>query len=260
MKNIKIHELPIITTNNYRKIRVLLPDNYEHVSDFYPVLYMQDGQNLFDDDLSYGGISWGIYETLKKHNLDQIIVVGIDNSDLRLFEYSPFLSVDEVKKITKIQTGGLGDIYASFIIDQVIPFIDSNYRTKNSYEYRYIAGSSMGAYISCYIANKYKNMFKVVGVFSLASWFNEEKFLNFLNSVEIDTNQRYFISIGSNESSDLSNKNFSEIYLNNSRNLKKLLIDKKIKDIYYIETDDKHHETAWRKMFNNFILWINKKD
>jgi uncharacterized protein len=260
MKNIKLHELPIITSNNLRKIRVLLPDNYDQNNQSYPVLYMHDGQNLFEDNLSYGGVSWGIYETLKDLDLDQLIVVGIDNSDLRFFEYSPWESSDEVKKITTIKTGGLGDPYSDFVVFQVVPFIDSHYRTKSNKEYRYIAGSSMGAYISCYIASKHQNIFNVVGVFSLASWFNEQQFLDYLKSIEINKNQRYFISIGSNETSDSTNKNFNQIYLNNSRNLRNLLIFKKIEDIYYIETDDKHHELAWRKLFKNFIKWINKKD
>lgn len=259
MKNIRLHQLPILTSNQSRIIRVLLPENYDHSNQKYPVLYMHDGQNLFEDEKSYSNHSWGIDETLKNLGLDQIIVVGIDNSDLRLFEYSPWKAVPEVKKITAIDTGGLGDVYADFIVNQVKPMIDQTYRTLNDYKNSMIAGSSMGAYISTYIGVKYPNVFSIIGVFSLASWFNEPDFLNFLNSSFIDTNQRYFISIGRKESSDESNAGFNEIYLNNSRNLKKLLEDHAVKDIYYIETDDKHNELAWRKVFKDFILWINKK-
>jgi hypothetical protein len=71
--------------------------------------------------------------------------------------------------------------------------------------------------------------------------------------------QRFFISIGKNESSDPSNKNFNKIYLNNSRNLKKHLEQKNVEDIFYIETDDIHNELAWRKMFETFALWLLKK-
>jgi len=259
MKNIQLHSLPIPTSSHPRKLRVLLPDGYEHSNKKYPVLYMHDGQNLFDDETAYGNHSWRIYETLKIIGLDQIIVVGIDNSDLRLFEYSPWKSVPEVKKITTIETGGLGDIYADFIVYQVKPHIDQTYRTLHSYEHTMIAGSSMGAYISAYIAVKYPFVFSIVGLFSLASWFNEPDFLNFLHSSQIDFNQRYFISIGQKESSDENNLAFNEIYLNNSRNLKMLLESKHVKDIFYIETDDKHHELAWRKTFKEFVLWINKK-
>ena len=259
MKNIKFESLPILTSKELRKIRILLPENYETSTKRYPVLYMHDGQNLFEDETAYGNHSWGIDETLKSLKLDQIIIVGIDNSDLRLFEYSPWKSVPEVRKITAIDTGGLGDIYADFVVNQVKPLIDNKYRTKSDYEHTMIAGSSMGAYISTYIAIQYPKVFSTVGVFSLASWFNEPDFLNFLNTHEIDEFQRYFISIGRKESSNENDKNFNQIYLNNSKNLKKLLETKGVKDILYIETDDVHHELAWRKMFIEFISWVNKK-
>jgi predicted alpha/beta superfamily hydrolase len=259
MKNIQLLQLPILTSNQPRIIRVLLPTGYESSNQKYPVLYMHDGQNLFEDETSYAGHSWGIDETLKDLNLDQMIVVGIDNSELRLFEYSPWKSVPEVKKITAIDTGGLGDVYADFVVNQVKPYIDQTYRTLADYEHTMIAGSSMGAYISTYIGVKYPNIFSVIGVFSLASWFNEPDFLNFLESADIDSDQRYFISIGKKESSDESNPSFNEIYLNNSRNLKRLLESKNVSDIFYIETDDRHNELAWRRVFKDFVLWINKK-
>jgi uncharacterized protein len=259
MKKIELLTLPIPTSNHLRTLRVLLPDRYENTDKKYPVLYMHDGQNLFEDETAYAGYSWGIYETLKDLSLDDIIIVGIDNSELRLFEYSPWRSVPEVKKITTIETGGLGDIYADFIVNQVKPFIDISYRTLPDYENTMIAGSSMGAYISTYIGVKYPNVFSIIGVFSLASWFNEPDFLSFLDASMIDIHQRYFISIGRKESSDESNSNFNQIYLNNSKNLKRLLELKNVEDIFYIETDDKHHELAWRKVFKDFILWVNKK-
>ncbi len=259
MKNIKFESIPIITSKNLRTIRILLPQDYEKSNQSYPVLYMHDGQNLFENETAYANHSWGIDETLKSLNLDQIIVVGIDNSDLRFFEYSPWKSVPEVRKITAIDTGGLGDIYADFLVNQVKPLIDSKYRTIPNYDYTMIAGSSMGAYISTYIAVKYPKVFSIVGVFSLASWFNEPDFLNFLNSSEIDMSQRYFISIGRKESSNENDSNFNQIYLNNSKNLKKLLERKQVRDIFYIETDDVHNELAWQKMFKEFILWVNKK-
>ncbi|MDO9629407.1 MAG: alpha/beta hydrolase-fold protein [Acholeplasmataceae bacterium] len=259
MKTIKLELLPIITSKEARCIRILLPKGYENSNQKYPVLYMHDGQNLFEDETAYGNHSWGIDETLKDLNLDSVIVVGIDNSDLRLFEYSPWKSVPEVRKITAIDTGGLGDVYSDFVVNHVKPLIDKKYRTIPDYRHTMIAGSSMGAYISAYIATKFPNVFSVVGIFSLASWFNEEDFIGFLNSCEIDRNQRYFISIGRRESSNEADKNFNQIYIKNSRNFKELLEKKQVQDICYIETDDVHNELAWRKMFREFILWINKK-
>jgi uncharacterized protein len=259
MKHIEIKSVFFKNKNEMRTIRILLPNNYHQQSDAYPVLYMHDGQNLFEDELAYGGHSWGIDEVLKELHLDHVIVVGIDNSPDRLFEYSPWKSSPFVSKITYIETGGQGDIYADFLVHTVKPFIESNYRVKTGYHNTMIAGSSMGAYISAYIASKYPQLFSVAGIFSLASWFNEEPFLNYIDSAKLPADQRYFISIGRNETSYEPEKNFNNIYLSNSRNFKALLEKKGILDIKYIETDDMHHELAWNKMFYEFILWINKK-
>ncbi|MBN2300174.1 MAG: alpha/beta hydrolase [Acholeplasmataceae bacterium] len=263
MKKIEITSLFIPTTNNQRTIRILLPDKYDENKKSYPVLYMHDGQNLFEDDIAYGGHSWKIYETLhmliEKNLASEIIIVGIDNSNLRLFEYSPWKASNEIKIRDAIDVGGLGDVYADFIVNHVKPFIDKNYRTMNDYQNTMIAGSSMGAYISCYIAIKYPNIFMNVGVFSLASWFNEESFLEFIEQAEIDPHQRYFISIGRNESSNQSITDFNTIYLQNSRHLCSLLKHKDIGDVLYIETDDQHNELAWQKVFADFIRFINKK-
>lgn len=263
MRNVEIKHLYIDTTKNDRTIRISLPEDYMTSKKKYPVLYMHDGQNLFDDETSFSGISWGINETItdliSKGLIHDLIIVGIDNSDQRLSEYSPWKSASIVKKISGLDAGGLGESYADFVVHTVKPFIDENYRTKPEYKNTLIGGSSMGAYISAYIAVKYPSVFKHVGVFSLASWFNECAFLDFLRAAEIDINQRFFISIGNRESSDESTQDFNEIYLKNSRNLFDLLKEKNVSDIIYIETDDIHHESAWRKVFIDFIRFANKK-
>jgi predicted alpha/beta superfamily hydrolase len=263
MKQIKIEKLYISTTKNERTLRVLLPDDYNTSNRYYPVLYMHDGQNLFEDHTSYGGHSWGIYETLKdmksKKSINEMIVVGIDNSELRLFEYSPWKNTMFINRFGGEKVGGMGDIYAKFIVDSVIPFIQSKYRVKTDQENTMIAGSSMGGYISAYLGAKHPDRFGVIGVFSLASWFNEDDFMNYLKKSNLHKDQKFFISIGRNETSSDEIPNFNEIYVNQSRNLKKLLETKGIEKLCYIETDDIHHELAWRKVFPDFINFINEK-
>lgn len=255
--------LYIETTKDERTLRILLPEDYDTSEKRYPVLYMHDGQNLFDDKTSYAGQSWKIQETLddlcSKAIIDDLIVVGIDNSNLRFFEYSPWKGANDIKKMTNLDIGGLGDVYADFVVNHVKPMVDQFYRTNPDYSNTMIAGSSMGAYISCYIAVKYPNVFKNIGVFSLASWFNEKDFLNFMNQQQIDPKQRYFISIGRDETSDEDTPYFNLLYLENSRNLLNLLKEKGLQDILYIETDDKHNELAWSKVFVDFIRFANKK-
>lgn len=246
--------LPIPTSKDERTLRILLPDDYEISQKTYRVMYLHDGQNLFEDATSYSGHAWQIGETLVKLGIVDMIVVGIDNSDLRLFEYSPWPCSPDVKRQVKIEIGGLGDVYAKWVIEQVKPFIDSHYRTYPDYDHTWIGGSSMGAYISAYMATTYPHVFKHVGIFSLASWFNEPAFLSHIDNLKIERDQTFFISVGRKESSlvdDLENKH----YIQNSKNLVQLLQQKGIQRISYIETDDTHHELAWRKMFAEWIKW-----
>ena len=263
MKTIKFEKLYINTTKTERTLRVLLPDDYETSNQDYPVLYMHDGQNLFENHTSYGGHSWGIYETLnemhQKQNIKEMIVVGIDNSELRFFEYSPWESTLDIDRFGGKKVGGMGDIYAKFIVNSVIPFIEKKYRVKKDRGNRMIAGSSMGGYISVFLGAKYPDLFGVIGVFSLASWFNETAFLNYIKKSSLTKDQKFFISIGKNETSSNEIPNSNEIYVNNSRNFKKTLENKGIKHICYIETDDTHHELAWRKVFPQFLNFINEK-
>ncbi|MDY0294396.1 MAG: alpha/beta hydrolase-fold protein [Acholeplasmataceae bacterium] len=256
--NLKKVTLPIPTDQKERTLRILLPDDYETSEKRYPVLYMHDGQNLFEDHTSFSGASWQIKETLDELMIKDIIVIGIDNSDLRLFEYSPWPCVDEVKKMTKIKVGGLGDIYATWVTTFVKPFIDSHYRTLDDFKNTYVAGSSMGAYISVYMASKYPDIYQTVGSFSLASWFNEDMFLSYVDESHVNGDQKFFISVGSHESHE-KKSSMNELYIKNSQNLKQALIKKGIHEICYIETGDRHHELAWRKMFKEFIRFALKK-
>jgi predicted alpha/beta superfamily hydrolase len=149
-----------------RTIRVLLPRDYETSNRSYPVLYMQDGQNLFQPDTAFGGRDWQIPATLFKQPLRrQAIIVGIDNGEAhRLDEYAPY---------KKGKTGGgEADLYVKFIIETLKPFIDDNYRTLPDRDNTGIAGSSMGGLLAYFAGLAYGNIFGKVGVLSPSIWFN----------------------------------------------------------------------------------------
>jgi predicted alpha/beta superfamily hydrolase len=257
-RKIITHHIKINHHDESRRIRVVLPHDYDKTHHRYPCLYMHDGQNLLFDNESFSQISWGVIETLDRLSVSDLIIVAIDNAKDRILEYSPWVCSDEIAlKTGKI--GGKGDDYADFVVHQLKPWMDRTYRTHPDYLSTMIAGSSLGAYISCYIATKYPNIFSIIGVFSLASWFNEVAFLRHLLKSNMDPDQRYFIVIGDHESSSDQVPNFNHIYLNNSRNLKRLLEKKGVKDIFYQEVSGIHHETTWRKSFVDFINWIYKK-
>jgi predicted alpha/beta superfamily hydrolase len=154
-----------------RRIWVYLPLDYKKTDKCYPVIYMHDGQNLFDRMTSYSG-EWQVDETM---NLLQAqgdfgaIVVGIDNGGInRLNEYSPWRNSN--------YGGGEGDLYLDFIVKTLKPYIDTNYRTLPERATTGMIGSSMGGLITMYAGLKYPDIFSKLGVFSPSFWFGSNIF------------------------------------------------------------------------------------
>ena len=130
--------------NRSRRIMIYLPPDYETSQKRYPVLYMHDGQNLFDDATSFSG-EWGVDESLNElHSQGDYgcIVVGIDNGGgLRIDELAPWLN-------TNYNEGGEGAQYMDFIVETLKPHVDANYRTFTGREFTAIMGSSLVGLIS----------------------------------------------------------------------------------------------------------------
>ncbi|MEW6556668.1 MAG: alpha/beta hydrolase-fold protein, partial [Elusimicrobiota bacterium] len=174
--NIKFHEnFYAKKLNNKRTIIVYLPPNYEkNIKKRYPVLYMHDGQNIFDSATSFIGIEWAVDETVEKliseNKIKEIIVVGIYNNTDRAKEYTPY--------IDKQHGGGDADKYANFIINDLKSFIDKAYRTLPDRNNTAIMGSSLGGIASLYIAWEYPEIFSMTGVISPALWWADYKILD----------------------------------------------------------------------------------
>lgn len=177
MSTIKKHKQFSSKFVDARNIDVWLPPDYEQNKDEkYPVLYMHDGQNLFEPETSYGGIDWGVdeamVELIKDNKVRPAIVVGIWNSPKRVAEYMPQKAVpnkkvEELSGITiKSQDDICSDNYLKFIVYELKPFIDSNYRTLTDQENTFIMGSSMGGLISAYAISEYPNVFGGAGCVS----------------------------------------------------------------------------------------------
>ena len=156
---------------NTRSLRVFLPASYqENSAKRYPVLYMHDGQNLFDAKTAAYGVEWGIDETVNRlvatGVMDEVIVVGIDNTPDRIPEYTPCCDAK--------YGGGKLDAYGAFVVDTVKPFIDKNYRTLAGKENTAIMGSSLGAIASMAIVQRYPDLFSKAGIMSGSFWWNDK--------------------------------------------------------------------------------------
>lgn len=155
-----------------RNIDVWLPPNYnDDKAEKYPVIYMHDGQNLFDPKESFSKIDWGIDETMtrlvKENKISAAIVVGIWNTPRRTIEFMPQRAFD-VRDKTKRNDKNIAesDKYLKFLTAELKPFIDKTYRTKSDRKNTFIMGSSMGGLMSLYAIGEYPDIFGGAGCLS----------------------------------------------------------------------------------------------
>ena len=161
------HPFYIPQLNRHRAIRVLLPRNYaQDTSRRFPVIYLKDGQNLFDSGTA-SSRHWKLSEFMARQPLKrQAILVGIDHGGLdRAHEYAPF---------RRGKNGGQGDAYLQFIAHTLKPFIDQHYRTWAHREATGIVGASLGGLIALYAGLRYGHVFGKVGALSPSLWFNPQ--------------------------------------------------------------------------------------
>lgn len=161
-----------------RNVDVWLPPGYEKADNGkrFPVIYMQDGQNLFDPKTSYIGVDWGIDETMTRliaeKRIRDAIVVGIWNTPKRILEYMPqkvkIRNGDaSIKNLPMpLQVPLESDNYLRFVVTELKPFIDSTYRTLPDMKNTFIMGSSMGGLISAYAISEYPKVFGGAGCMS----------------------------------------------------------------------------------------------
>lgn len=231
--------------NRYRSIRVYLPNDYEKaITKRYPVIYMMDGQNLFDKQTSFAG-EWGIDETmnkLEKKGEPSCIVVGIDHGGIdRINELSPF--------VNSKYGGGEGKLFALFIVKILKPFIDSVFRTSPDRLHTAIGGSSLGANLSLYAMVAYPDIFSKAALFSPAFWFSDSLY-EFIKLAEEFNESRFYFTAGYNESNTMA----SDVMTMDS-----LIVAKGCKpDLHYarIIHDGEHREWFWRREFANAYFWL----
>ena len=232
--------------NRNRRIWLYLPPDYNTTTKTYPVIYMQDGQNLFDNLTSFSG-EWQVDETLNllHQNGDYgAIVVGIDNGGaFRTNEYAPWANA--------VNGGGQGDLYLDFIVQTLKPAIDSQFRTKPQANFTALIGSSLGALISTYGQVKFTNTFHKIGSFSPAYWFNLPDLNQYIqNTTSNLVNSRVYFVAGQNESTTMAS-NIVTI-----RNLLQSKGQTVANTLTKIDSYGTHTEAYWRGEFAAAYQWL----
>ncbi|HAE37019.1 MAG TPA: esterase [Candidatus Riflebacteria bacterium] len=163
-----------------RDLIIWLPPSYPRNKTLrYPVIYMHDGQNLFDANTAFGGIEWGVDEVMTEYiagsnsgKLKEAIVVGIANTADRMSEYTPFVDPKH--------NGGNGEKYVKFVIEEVKPLIDEQFRTLPERDSTFIGGSSLGGLISLYAGVRYPQVFGGIIAMSPSIWWADGAIIDWL--------------------------------------------------------------------------------
>ena len=227
-----------------RRIAALLPYNYDETDKRYPVLYLQDGQNLFDDYAPFG--SWGVDKKLailQEKGMGDIIVISIDHAESeRIEEFTPSIK-------TKLGVGE-GKKYVEFLRDTLKPFVDKNFRTLTEREHTGIGGSSMGGLISIYAGLISPEVYDKLMIFSPALWvINKIPFSRF--NYKNPHGARVYLYAGGKESKQMipNVQRFKDSYLKYSG---KSDVDFELA----IDANGIHNEARWGQEFPKAIEWL----
>ena len=246
-----------------RKITVYLPKRYYQEDKHYPVLYIQDGQNAFFDELSYCGISWGFLDYVENMDLD-IIMVAIPCNEAgfkRMDEYGPWkineaFSYQETGIKNKI-IGGEGIAYVKWLIDDLKTYIDQRFRTIR--EDTGIVGSSMGGVISAYAALEYPEVFHKCAALSTAFWFYMDEFTDLIEKHNYQELERFYFDLG--EFEGCGDARIDEWYIESDNDIYSMLKDKVESLEYRYFEGAEHNEAQWRQrvpLFMDFFYGGNE--
>ncbi|XLS30598.1 alpha/beta hydrolase [Flavobacteriaceae bacterium M23B6Z8] len=231
-------------SNSSRTLRIYLPPDYESSNKSYPVIYMLDGQNLYDNTTSFSG-EWEVDETLNElAREDQLeaIVVGIDNHGVfRMQEYNVY----DHPEFGKQQ----GKAFTRFLVHELKPLIDKTYRTKSEREHTMIVGSSMGGLMAYSILMSNPETFSMAGVYSPSFWVSEEVYLLHKENDRLKDCKIYMI-VGSEEGSMVS------VFERMRTTLSPLMNEATLKA--EIIEGGTHSEAFWKSQLKDTLLWFYK--
>ena len=234
-----------------RRVWVYLPPGYEAGTKRYPVMYLQDGQNVFDAATSFAG-EWGVDETidsLSARGVAGAIVVAVANGGThRMDEYNPW------KNAAARFGGGEGEAYVSFLARDLKPYIDAHYRTRTDARSTTIAGSSMGGLIALYASLTRPGVFGNAGVFSCACWIARDEIMALVKQTKPSTpHARFYFVVGSLEGNNSEPEKDQRAVV---RAMNGVGFRTSTDVVARVAADGKHEEWFWRREFPKAYLWL----
>ncbi|SEO46436.1 Predicted hydrolase of the alpha/beta superfamily [Halogranum amylolyticum] len=233
-----------------RRLLAYLPPSYADSEESYPVVYMHDGQNLFDEGESYSG-EWRVDETMQRLSEEgtEAIVVGVPNAgDARGDEYTPFPHPEH--------GGGGADAYLEFLFETVKPLVDETFRTRPGRDHTGLAGSSLGGVVSLYGFFEYPDHVGFAGVLSPAFWWPGEPLFEYV-AAQSRTDGRLYVDVGGREAPD--DPELNEAYLRDAERMVGRLRTQGFEDErlrFVVDEEARHRESAWAERFPGAIRFL----
>lgn len=226
-----------------RRLRVYLPPGYGAGDARYPVLYMFDGQNLFDDATSYVG-EWGVDEAmdaLAREDGFEAIVVGVDHGgEARIHELIPYWN------LRFLPNNGAG--FVEDLVHAVKPYVDANYRTRPGREHTAIIGSSLGGLSADYAIHRYPQVFAKAGVFSPSYWVSDEPFEHARRTALLPGSRVYLFMGGKEGVESVEKVEEMAAILRSQADGEGVAVN--------VVADAEHNEAAWRNEFPRAVRWL----
>jgi enterochelin esterase-like enzyme len=247
---IKHERFPSRFLRNQRDLIVYLPPGYEEQPRRrFPVLYLHDGQNLFDGATSFiPRMDWHVGQTadklIRSGTVEPLIIVGIYNGGkARIREYTP-------TRVPRLG-GGRADRYAKFVLEEVRPFLLGNYRALSGSEHTGIGGSSLGGLVSLYLGLRLPNIFGKIAALSPSVWWNQRVLHRFAAAAPVQPLPRIWLDIGAREGARIIEdvERFRDVLIEKGWHLNK--------DLHYERVDGaEHNEAAWAQRVGPFLQFL----
>jgi enterochelin esterase-like enzyme len=255
--DLRLHQFRSRIFRNMRFLRVWLPPGYDdpgNAARRYPVLYLNDGQNLFESTTAFAGIEWQVDETaerlIREGEVPPMIFVGMDNTDKeRIREYMPYRSMHP--RVLRVR----GRYYPDFLFKEVMPFVESNYRVATGPENTGLGGSSLGGLIALYTVVAFPGEIGRLLLESPSLWASGRQLVRESRSVRIWP-ERTFLAVGTNEAGSAER---SRTVVDDVRELaaimrRAVLSERRLRLV--IKDGAGHNEAAWAERFPEALQFL----
>ena len=240
---------------NRRDVWVYLPPGYRRFGRLrYPVLYLNDGQNVFDAATAFSGVEWRVDETaqrlIRKNLIEAVIIVAIANTgDERIHEYAPTRGVISEEAKRKKRSKGLGRKYGEFVVSELKPYIDRKYRTRPEAESTGLGGSSLGGLLALSVGLWFADVFTKVIAMSPSVWWDNEVIVKMVEDLDAKLPLKIWLDTGTHEEG-----------WERAQHLRDALVEKGwvlYDDLQYSERQGgEHSEAAWAERVDPALRFL----